>query len=123
MIDAHGYDNSHTLIVICRLWNIISDILLYNKVYCVVISAWGLELLVLTRWAIPTASVVERVTGTVSTSFLLWKTTPKHFHKQPNLESIGIMTLFCYEENRLFYIYAVIYGSSFFCPIIKRTNK
>ena len=75
MIDAHGYDNSHTLIVICRLWNIISDILLYNKVYCVVISAWGLELLVLTRWAIPTASVVERVTGNSSTSFLFMDNT------------------------------------------------
>ena len=61
MIDAHGYDYSHILIVDYRLWDFISEILSYNEVYCIFISAWGLELLVLTRWAIPTASVVERV--------------------------------------------------------------
>ena len=33
------------------------------------------------------------------------------------------MTLFCYEENYLFYIYAVSNGITFFCPIVKRTDK
>ena len=56
MIDAHGYDYSHNLIVDYHLWNFISEILSYNEVCCVFILAWGLELLVLTRWAIPRAS-------------------------------------------------------------------
>ena len=74
MIDAHGYDYSHILIVDCRLWNFISEVLSYNEVYCVFISAWGLELLVLTRWAIPRASAVERVMDIAPRLFCYGKT-------------------------------------------------
>ena len=55
MIDAHGYDYSHILIVVCHLWYSIG-------VYCCTMRCIAssyrrgvLKLLVLTNWAIPKA--------------------------------------------------------------------
>ena len=55
MIDAHGYDYSHTLIVVCRLWYSIG---IYCRTIRRIASSYRrgvLKLLVLTRWAIPKA--------------------------------------------------------------------
>ena len=91
MIDAHGYENSHYLIVDYRLWNSSSEISSYDKELCVFISAWGLELLVLTRWAIPRASKGGTSNGYSSTSFFVMENTLTTYSKLPNLESIGIL--------------------------------
>ena len=54
-------------------------ILSHNKVYCVIISAWGLEVARSDNngWLSYDPRNAERVTCNSSTSFLLWK-TPKH---------------------------------------------
>ena len=64
---------------------------LYNEVYCVFISAWGLELLVLTNWAIPTASKGGASNGYSSTLFFDMENTLIIYFQLPNLESIGIL--------------------------------
>ena len=123
MIDAHGYDYSHILIVDYRLWDFISEILSYNEVYCIFISAWGLELLVLTRWAIPRASKSGASNGYSSTSFFVMENTLTTYSKLPNLESIGFFiynTLWKQNTNKQF---CQIFDMPLFLSYILLTNK